>query len=369
MRYPVAMDVYRTALRLMEAGKHAALGVVLHTRGSTPQKAGAKALFEPNGKVHGTLGGGCLEAEAQRRALLALDTGRAGQFTVNLDELQGWDDGLICGGRATIFTGPLLHGNRLAYAAAVAADAEANPGMLVTAIAHPAYPAGTAIWLPDGVAPPAGIAEDDLARAVRNEKPALVTESPDLGGAGVAFFLEPVCPAPQLVIAGAGHIGKALSHYAARAGFRVTVVDDRPTFANADNLPDAQTVRCGDIGTILQEMPLSPRDFAVIVTRGHRHDASALEACIHHDLAYLGLIGSKRKGLLLRQRLFDEGLATEAEVERVITPMGVDLGGTSVEEIALSIAAQLVSVRRRGQLDAPALAYFRAGQGNELPIA
>jgi xanthine dehydrogenase accessory factor len=138
-------------------------------------------------------------------------------------------------------------------------------------------------------------------------------------------------------------------------GFEVTVIDDRPAFANPDNLPEASQVRCGDIGEELDALTFMPRDFVVIVTRGHKHDGLALARCIHHDLAYLGLIGSRRKGLLLRQRMLDEVGASEAEVARVVTPMGLDLGGTSVEEIALSICAQLVAVRRTGSLDAPPL--------------
>jgi len=351
------MEFYQHALAQLDTDQPAALGIVLHTRGSTPQKAGAKALFRPGGQVIGTLGGGCLEAEAQHRALLALDEGKMRSFTVNLDEVDGWDDGLVCGGRATILTAPLRSGNRNAYAAAVAAWESGSRGALLTVVAHPGYPAGTAIWLPEGAVPPAGLATVDLAEAERREKALLVPALPDVDGAEVAFFIEPVSPPPRLVIVGAGHIGKALSHFASRVGFAVTVLDDRPSFANADNLPDATCVVCGDIEEELSSFSFSPRDFVVIVTRGHRHDSAALAACIRHELAYLGLIGSKRKGILLRERLLTEGLATESQVARVVTPMGLDLGGATVEEIALSIAAQLVSVRRHGRLDAPPLKY------------
>ena len=298
-----------------------------------------------------------MEAEAQQRALLALDNNTASHFTVNLDEVDGWDDGLICGGAATIFTAPLLRANYDAYRHALDAEATGRAGALVTFITHPTMPAGTACWIAEGQPAPEGVAQTDIDATARFEKAQLFPGPTEVQNAKIVYFVEPVIPAPRLFIIGAGHIGKALCEFAARVGFRVTVIDDRPTFANAENLPHASEVRCGNIDEELRTIVFTARDFVVIVTRGHKHDGEALAACVTHDLAYLGLIGSKRKGLLLRDRLREEAIASEAEIARVITPMGLDLGGHTVEEIALSIAAQLVSVRRKGRLHAPPLNY------------
>jgi len=137
----------------------------------------------------------------------------------------------------------------------------------------------------------------------------------------------------------------------------VTVIDDREAFANAQNLPWATHVICGDISDSIAEMQTDSETYIVIVTRGHRHDGAVLAACIHKPAAFIGMIGSKRKSLLIRKELEEEGIATVAELAKVVSPVGLDLGAESVEEIALSIAAQLVAVRRKGVLDAAAMNY------------
>jgi len=351
------MELYQKALDLIAARERFAWAMVVHTVGSTPQKAGAKAIFDPRGPVHGTLGGGCLEAEARQRALRALDEGRAFSFALKLDEVDGWDDGLVCGGKARIFVDPDSQANAPAYEAMLEARRAGEPGVLLTVLAHPGRRAGTALWVPESAFVSEWPAECAAFEAlVLEERPGLVTGTPGLDSADAEYFVEPVLPPPQLVIAGAGHIGKALAHFGKLLGFEVTIVDDRPSFAHPAQVPDARHVICGDIADTLAGMPLGTRSYVVIVTRGHQHDGQALAACIHAPTAYLGLIGSRRKSLLLRRRLLDEGLATEAEVARVVTPMGLDIGAQTVEEIALSIAAQLVAVRRRQSVAAEPLA-------------
>jgi xanthine dehydrogenase accessory factor len=343
--YNAGMDFWKRAAQLNAAGTRAVLATVVHATGSTPQKAGARALFEAGGAVHGTLGGGCLEAEARQRALHALDTGQPAAFDLRLDDIDGWDDGLVCGGKVRIFVDPHWSQSADAYESARAARKDRKPGTLVTALAHPQLRAGHVAWVPEG-----GTLPVDFATGTHPAK-----GPRHLLQAEAEWLLEPVVPAPRLVIAGAGHIGKALAHFGALLDFEVTVVDDRPAFANPANLPEATHIHCGDIAEELTRLALDAQSFVAIVTRGHRHDAQALAACIHAPVAYLGLIGSRRKSLLLRRRLVEEGLATEAEIARVVTPMGLDLGGQSVQEIALSIAAQLVAVRHRGVAEAGAL--------------
>ncbi|MBI3117310.1 MAG: XdhC family protein [Candidatus Hydrogenedentes bacterium] len=376
------LNIYEKALELLEAGRRVAFAVVVHATGSTPQKPGAKALFEPSGPVHGTLGGGCLEAEARQRAFRALDSEQPLVFDLKLDEVDGWDDGLVCGGRVRIFVDPNVSRNAAAYRMAFAAQARGAAGVLVLVIEHPDHAPGTALWLDGdalhsgpkehaqhdtlgGDSPPASPAShvsfaeplrQEIAALLSREQAGLVRVPPHNGTSGIEVFVEPVLPPPRLVIAGAGHIGKALARLGAWLGFHVTLIDDRPSFAHAAHVPDAHTILCGDIAEELQHLPLDARTYVVIVTRGHRHDGQALAACIHAPVAYLGLIGSKRKSLLLRRRLLADGLASEEEVARVVSPMGLDIGGTSVEEIALSIAAQLVAVRRRKTLEAAPLA-------------
>jgi len=159
------------------------------------------------------------------------------------------------------------------------------------------------------------------------------------------WFVEPVLPLPRLIVAGAGHIGRAVARLGSLLDFSVTVIDDRAEFANAENVPEADEIVVGGIGGEVGKIENSPDNYFVIVTRGHRKDAEALRAAIGREAAYVGMIGSRNKIGVMRGEFVQNGWATEEQWERVRAPIGLDIGSRTVEEIAVSIAAELVSVR------------------------
>jgi xanthine dehydrogenase accessory factor len=159
------------------------------------------------------------------------------------------------------------------------------------------------------------------------------------------FFLEPVFPLPQLVIAGAGHIGKALAHLGRLLDFEVVVIDERADYANRENIPDADHIVVDDIGQVMQAQKKTSDTYIVIVTRGHKNDTEALKSCIGSGAAYVGMIGSANKIALMRRKFVDEGLATSGQWSAIHTPIGLEIGSKTVQEIAVSIAAQLIQVR------------------------
>jgi xanthine dehydrogenase accessory factor len=159
------------------------------------------------------------------------------------------------------------------------------------------------------------------------------------------FFLEPVFPFSRLVIAGAGHIGRALAHLGSILDFDVTIIDDRPEYANAENIPDANNILVKDIADAMQNLKKNENTYVVIVTRGHKDDASALKPCIGSDLVYIGMIGSRKKIATMRMNFLEKGWATEKQWDNIFTPIGIDIKSQTVQEIAVSIAAQLVLVR------------------------
>jgi len=167
-------------------------------------------------------------------------------------------------------------------------------------------------------------------------------------------FVEPIFPRPRLLIAGGGHIGQALARQGVCLDFDVTVLDDRAEFTNSALFGDDVTTLCGDISKQLADFPVDTDTYVVIVTRGHKNDAEALEACIHSNAAYIGMIGSKRKVALIRESFIASGIATEQQLCRVFAPVGLDIGAITVPEIATSIAAQLIAVRRKGTAGAKA---------------
>jgi xanthine dehydrogenase accessory factor len=173
-------------------------------------------------------------------------------------------------------------------------------------------------------------------------------------GGQMDVFIEPIEPSPAVYIFGAGHVGYYLGRLAHEAGFAIHVVDDRASFANAERFPDAAEVVVDDIPAWLARTDLPPSAYAVIVTRGHRNDLEAVRALAPRPLRYLGLIGSRAKVARVYENLLEEGSVSAEQLERIHGPIGVDLGAVTPQEIAVSIVAELIAVRR-GKADDPGL--------------
>ncbi|HJT58201.1 MAG TPA: XdhC family protein, partial [Ktedonobacteraceae bacterium] len=161
------------------------------------------------------------------------------------------------------------------------------------------------------------------------------------------IFIEPFIPPPVLLIAGAGHIAVPLASLARQMNFSVSVTDDRASFANRERFPSAKQLLQGDIEAILRDYPITPRTHVVLVTRAHAHDVQGLRAIIDSPAAYIGMIGSQRRVWAVFKLLHQEGVPAE-KLARVRAPIGLDLGGASPEEIALSIMAEIVMLRHDG---------------------
>lgn len=164
-------------------------------------------------------------------------------------------------------------------------------------------------------------------------------------GGRVLVYIEPISPEPHLIIFGAGHVAKALSLLAKFSGFRVTVADDRPEFANNENLPDADHVLVGDFERVFSQISVDRNTYIVIATRGHRHDLEVLKDALRTEAYYIGLVGSKRKREVLFKLLEKNGLTRE-DIQRVLVPVGLPIGSVSPQEIAVSIMAQIIQYRR-----------------------
>ncbi len=172
-----------------------------------------------------------------------------------------------------------------------------------------------------------------------------VQESGLICGGQMEIYIDPIAPAPALYIVGAGHVGWHLGRMAADAGFRIHVVDDREKFANAERFPAAETIEVDDIGAWLHRADLPASAYAVVVTRGHTHDFEAMRALAARDLRYIGLIGSRAKVARIFDALEAEGMPREC-LGRVHAPIGLEIGAVTPAEIAVSIVAQLIAVRR-----------------------
>ncbi len=166
-----------------------------------------------------------------------------------------------------------------------------------------------------------------------------------------SVYLEVVESKPVFLVVGAGHIGRSLAKLADFLDFHVAVLDDREDFANAENLPEADEVICDDYEAAIDRFPIDANTTIVMVTRGHKQDELALRRCLGRGAGYLGMIGSKRRTAAVLEHLAGEGFAAE-ELAKVRTPIGLDIGAETPEEIAISIMAEVIQ-RRRGGSGAP----------------
>jgi xanthine dehydrogenase accessory factor len=302
------LDLLNQIISRSNRNEPLAVCTLVGTRGSTPQRPGAMMLVLANGQTLGTIGGGCVEAEVRTRALRLIFDSIDRLLTFKLDHDLGWDDGLICGGVMDVAV-------QVVASPEQAADFRKAHEQLASGI------------------------PTNLHIAVPNEHGPLV------------HFDVPIEPIPTLVIAGAGHVGAALAAIASQMDFQVTVIDDRPDFASKERFPHA-VLRIGHVESELEKLALTPQTYVVIVTRGHRRDALALSAVVRSQAKYIGLIGSRRKIIKIFEDLREQGCSTE-QLSRVHAPIGLNIGAVTPAEIAISIAAELIALRR-GRLDQPA---------------
>lgn len=329
-RYALSRRMKYNLFQALAAAAHAnqpvALGIITGVKGSSPQKLGAKALFHPDRRIQGTLGGGCLEAEAQRLALQSLRANKPQTFELVLDHDFGWDDGLICGGKVS--------------------------GLIIPN----AQAAGENFWrdLARRDSPKAwGVNPDfTLTRLPLNSQPATTN----------CLYTETITPPCALWIAGSGHIAQAVAPLACQLDFNVRIFDDRPELANHAIFPADVSLQVGAWGDILASpFPAVPA-FGLIVTRGHKHDALVLETWIHRPFQFLGMIGSARKARTIAEHFTKQQIATAEEIARVACPVGIKLKSQSVMEIAVDILAQYIDKRA----DLGSAQQVTAGARNEL---
>jgi len=343
-------DIHQKVVEFIDSGHSFAVALVLKADGSTPRKAGVRAIIDETGKIWGTLGGGLVEAEAQRRAVEACQSERPIVFDLNLYGASRADDVPICGGTMRILIDPTVAKYRASYVQVVEATQQRQRGVMLTTVRNTKHTEVTSQWFPQEAIPSdaAFPGADNIRSCLARERPQLFTESSQNPDVFTEVLVEPVIPKPLLVIAGGGHIGQALAFQANLVGFDITVIDDRPEFTNPALFPEGTTTRCGDIPKEIAAVPIASDTYIVIVTRGHKLDAETLEACIRTPAAYIGMIGSKRKVALIRNNFIESGFATEEEFDRVFAPIGLDIGAVTVSEIATSITAQLIAIRRKG---------------------
>jgi xanthine dehydrogenase accessory factor len=338
-------SIFTEVVALQQAGRSGVLATPFWSRGSTPFSRSAKLLLRDDGSTVGTVGGGALEAAVMRAAREALTSGEVRLMEFDLSAGDAASLGMICGGRCAIFLEPIQPGRgREVFAAAELAEMMGEPMAVITVVLEEAS-TKMAVSADGTVVGTTG--EADVDRALIAEAQAALSEgAPRYLEQPIRAHIEPVLQRPSVFVFGAGHVAIPLAQVAAIAGFRVTVIDDREEFANRDRYPVVDEVMVASVDDAFWALAIGRESYVVAVTRGHVMDEEVVAAALGARARYIGMIGSRRKVAGVRERLRERGFARE-ELDQIHAPIGIEIGSDTVEEIAISIVAELIAERRQ----------------------
>lgn len=325
-------------------GRSLVAATIVTNEGSTPRTAGSKMLVFADGGIAGTVGGGLSEGLVIAAAPEVFATGQARLMDFDMTGQAAKGADLICGGRMRVFLERLdpEPATLALYGALSGLLDRGGRGLLVTALDAPGAP-DRCLLLPDGglVGPDPG--EKVLAEARKQGRGIMAPIVMDC--AGRRHYLEPALAPDPLIICGGGHVSRPTAQIAAMVGFRVTVLDDREEFASPERFPFAAETAVVDTSRgWLAGRAVGPAASVVIVTRGHAHDFDALAEALATPAGYIGMIGSLPKRDSVYDRLLAKGF-TRADLDRVKSPIGLEIAAETPEEIAVSIVAELIECR------------------------
>jgi xanthine dehydrogenase accessory factor len=330
--------VWRAASQLAYEDVTAALATVCRRRGSLPMARDAKMAVDAGGRRWGTVGGGCTEADVTAQAMEAAEAGRPTIVSHTLNADLAGDLGLSCGGTVALFLEPVVHTEEMVVLYAAVADAIERrvPVTVYTALDWSDGPSKTAVVGDEEVAVGTSLAPHPST-------PADSDIGPRTSEDGV--FIEPIPRTPRVIIFGAGHVGIEIAKVASGAGFHVIVTDDRADFANRDRVPWADEIIVDHFGPVLDRLALDGDDYVLATTRGHNYDAEIIERAAASAARYVGMLGSRRKREVIFKALATGGIPEQA-LARVRVPIGEPIGADTPAEIAVSVVAELIRVRR-----------------------
>jgi xanthine dehydrogenase accessory factor len=329
--------------------------VVVRTFGSAPRPAGATLLVADDDRLAGSVSGGCVEGAAFEEVRRARRDGRARVIRYGISDEQAWDVGLACGGTIDVLMEPALRPE-------VEEAARGTEGVAVAIpLPHDAPPGTFGPHEPGAGEPPEAaltVTADGTLRgtlgdptqdaalvaAARDALEQGLSRTVELGGRGV--FIEAYPERPRLVVVGAVQVAMSLVRYARELGFETIVIDGRPAFATPARFPDVDRLLVGWPDELADEIGLGPRDAVAVLTHDVKFDEPAIVAALARGCRYVGAVGSRKTQADRRARLLAAGVS-EADLDRLHGPIGLDLGGRQPAETALAIMAEVVADRHR----------------------
>ena len=328
------MEPFDAIIDYLKQGKRGALATIISRVGATPRDAGTKVFIGEDGKIYGTIGGGCMEAEVWQHTMTVIASGEPESLRYSLNGKTVEDERMICGGTVDIFLEPVTVKEKAVYDMILQCISDGTRAIIITKTRG--NPFTKTLIVEDGHKtgnPPAPEFEKAFERLF-HEPISLHNE----------FLVEPVITPPRLYIYGDGHISQYISKIAKMVDFHVTVIDDREHFANAERFPGADEIIVGEFQEVFKKARPPLSGYVVIVTRGHKHDAVVLKEVLKKTPRYVGMIGSKRKVKIIYDDLIDKGFK-EGLLSTIHAPIGIDIGAETPQEIAVSIVAELIKAR------------------------
>jgi xanthine dehydrogenase accessory factor len=302
----------------VRSGEDIVLVSVIGESGSTPRGAGARMAVRKDGTSIGTIGGGAVEYRSTQLAAEALEQKKSYIQGFRLRPNDIADLGMICGGDLEVYF-QYIEGNSENTALLEEIDMQLDRD--------------EDSWLVTGIH-----GEDRWTMQISNEIDGLSN------GNDIKYFKEPLTKAGKVCIFGGGHISQKLVPVLDSVGFKCFVIDDKPEFANADLFPKAKETLVADFTDFGAAVGINPSDYVVILTRGHKNDYDVLSQALKTDACYIGLVGSRTKIGKTRERLVSDGFPEDA-FDRVYAPIGTAIKAETPEEIAISIAGEMIKVR------------------------
>ena len=317
------------------SGVRLALATVIKVNGSAPRDEGAKMVVAEDGRIAGSVSGGCVEAAVAEEAMAVLASGTPTIARYGIDRKMMWDVGLSCGGTIEVFIEPLT----------IAPPSSVTAVSVCTVVRGPQFIGRKMSVSADG-ATRGDLGEAALNALVAAQTPELIDagRSATLQAGAYEVFVDVTLPKPRALIVGAVHIAVALCKMAAQAGFDVTVIDPRPALCNKERFPDAARLDIRWPDDALADVVLDENTYVAVLTHDEKFDDPTLLRVLPSRARYVGAIGSRKTQGLRRERLREADVPEDA-VERLHGPIGLDIGAQSPEEIAVAILAEMIAAK------------------------
>ena len=325
-----------------------ALATVIQTWGSSPRRAGAKMAMTPDGRITGSVSGGCVEGAVFDTGVEVLKSNTPQLLHFGVADETAWEVGLACGGSIDIFVKPL---DQEFFKSLRSLLVEERPAAVLTVVRAPNELLGREMLIKEDGNVIGSIDKNLNEQAVSLAKEILRQGSSRRANLNedVEVFIEVVLPPPTLIAVGGVHITIALVSLAKTLGYRTVVVDPRSAFGSQERFPYVDQLIQSWPEEAFQQIPLTRSTAIAMLTHDPKLDDPALKIALPSPAFYVGALGSKSTQAKRRQRLLDEGL-TEVQLNRLHGPIGLQIGAGTPEEIAMSIMAEIVAARNQGEM-------------------